>query len=156
MRIKSKVISYFFRMNNGELELLVFDHRDFPNAGTQVIGGTLEVGESMKSSMIREIHEESGILLKEEDIHLVGNTTYHRKEIEEINERTYFVVYNKKLSLSDYFEHVVRSTGEDDGMVFNFYWIKAADAKERLTGKFYELVSEASALYEKIHKARSG
>ena len=34
---KKKVICYLLRKNNNDSEILVFDHRDYPDAGTQVV-----------------------------------------------------------------------------------------------------------------------
>ena len=41
-----KVLAYVTRLRNGDVELLVFDHRDAPEAGIQVPAGTIEPGES--------------------------------------------------------------------------------------------------------------
>lgn len=45
MNSKKKVIAYFIRLKNNQKEVLVFDHDGMPEAGTQVVGGTLEEGE---------------------------------------------------------------------------------------------------------------
>lgn len=147
---KNKVVCYFLRTNNERLELLVFDHRDQPEALTQVVGGTVEDNESLILAMIREIKEESGLLVKESDLHYVGKSIYRRKDREEINERDYFLVYHPRIVLPDYFEHLVKSSGEDDAMVFCFYWINVLDAEKKLTGNFHEKIVEASALYQQL------
>ena len=43
--------------------LLVFEHRDHPEAGTQVPAGGLEEGESVIDAVIREVREETGVLI---------------------------------------------------------------------------------------------
>jgi 8-oxo-dGTP pyrophosphatase MutT (NUDIX family) len=51
-----KVLCYVAR--NGRL--LVFRHRDYPDAGVQVPAGTLRDGEDPESGAIRETEEETG------------------------------------------------------------------------------------------------
>jgi hypothetical protein len=40
--VKEKVLGYIIRENGARRELLVFDHVDFPGAGTQVPADTVE------------------------------------------------------------------------------------------------------------------
>ena len=141
---KKKVICYLLRKNNNDSEILVFDHRDYPDAGTQVVGGTVEDGENLLATMVREIYEEAGIRIKLEDLKKIGNTEYLRKDRHEVNERTYFLLENQS-HLPDYWEHIVKSDGEDNGMVFCFYWISVKRAKSILTGNFAELIDKVSS-----------
>jgi 8-oxo-dGTP pyrophosphatase MutT (NUDIX family) len=136
---KKKVIGYFYRTKNGEKEILVFDHLDMPEAGTQVIGGTVEEGEGLKSALVREVLEESGIVIKESDLQLLAETIYHRKDRNEINERTYFMIDGSRLK--DNFTHKVISDGEDSGLIFVYYWLSFEKAKEILTGNFGECLN---------------
>ena len=39
----------------------MFDHRDHPNAGTQVPAGRLEAGEDVEAGLLRELEEEAGL-----------------------------------------------------------------------------------------------
>lgn len=50
---------FTFITNRGHL--LVFDHVDFPDAGSQIPGGTIELRESPEVAAIREAKEETGI-----------------------------------------------------------------------------------------------
>lgn len=52
-----KVVAYITRGD----ELLVFTHRDFPEAGVQVPAGTVEAGEALDAAVLREVHEETGL-----------------------------------------------------------------------------------------------
>lgn len=139
MKEKTKVISYIVRNIKGFPEILVFDHEDqYPEAGTQVVGGTVEAGEELLPALIREIEEESGLKLNESDFKKIGETTYQRKDRPEINYRHYFLC--KTNELPETWEHTVQSEGEDNGMVFTFFWLSFDEAKLRLTGNFGELL----------------
>ena len=48
----SKVLAYIVRGD----ELLVFRHRDYPEAGLQVPAGTIEQGECSRSAVLREVY----------------------------------------------------------------------------------------------------
>ena len=52
-----KVVAYNTRGD----ELLVFTHREFPEAGVQVPAGTVEEGETLDAAVLREVHEETGL-----------------------------------------------------------------------------------------------
>ena len=56
-----KVIAYVTRRRNGVTELLVFEHRNIPDAGVQVPAGTVEDGEDIADAARRELEEESGL-----------------------------------------------------------------------------------------------
>ena len=42
LKIKRKVLAYITKGQEPNLELLVFEHKDFPEAGLQVPAGTIE------------------------------------------------------------------------------------------------------------------
>ena len=136
MKSKTKVISYIFRKNASEV--LVFDHRDFPEAGTQVVGGTVEPGEDLVLALHREIFEESGLDLDPAFFMKLGETSYHRKDIPEINHRHYYAIHGE--DLPETWSHTVSSDGADDGMVFDFYWLSIDEARTILVGNFGELL----------------
>jgi 8-oxo-dGTP pyrophosphatase MutT (NUDIX family) len=54
---REKVVAYITHRRR----LLVFTHRDFPEAGVQVPAGTVEPGESSEAAVLREAREESGL-----------------------------------------------------------------------------------------------
>jgi 8-oxo-dGTP diphosphatase len=136
MNTKLKVIAYIYRLQKSEL--LVFGHRDFPEAGIQVVGGTVEVNEDLKEALKREILEESGLNVEIAAMKKIGETEYLRKDRPEINLRHYYEIEVK--GLSDSWSHTVQSDGEDDGMIFNFYWLPVEVAKKTLEGNFGELL----------------
>jgi 8-oxo-dGTP pyrophosphatase MutT (NUDIX family) len=59
--LRPRVFAYIIRKANDGHELLVFRHRDFPEAGIQVPGGGIEPGEEPDAAVIREALEESGV-----------------------------------------------------------------------------------------------
>lgn len=60
MRLR-KVLAYIVREREGKRELLVFTHRDYPEAGLQVPAGTVEDGEEIEAGLRREVIEETGL-----------------------------------------------------------------------------------------------
>ena len=121
---KSKVIAYITR-NQGS-ELLVFDHRDFFAAGTQVPAGTVESGEDLKLAMLREIKEESGLIFAQDQLAPLGQFEWQRFDRKEIHQRHVFWI-SLETSPPDSWTHVVQGTGEDQDLVFNYYWINLDD-----------------------------
>ncbi len=136
MNRKQKVLAYFYRNNQEIKEVLVFDHQGMPEAGTQIVGGTVEPGEDLMLAIKREIFEEAGLEILISELHFLAETIYQRKDRPEINERTYYKISGEKLPNN--WSHRVISEGEDDGLVFLFYWISFEQAFEKLTGNFAE------------------
>lgn len=140
VKTKQKVLAYITRNNNGRPpEVLVFLHRDHPEAGLQVPGGTVDPGEDLIEAIIREVFEETGLQIKRADVvKKLGETSYQRKDIPEINQRHYFLVHIKELP--DSWAHVVHSQGADDGLVFLYSWMEIKQARAELTGQMGELL----------------
>lgn len=139
MKTKSKVLAYIFRTKNEIPEILVFDHCDYPEAGTQIIGGTVDPGEELIEALLREIFEESGLVFRPSDIECkLGESSYHRKDLLEINHRHYYAI--NSIDLPDSWAHTVHSNGADNGLIFDFFWMPCSDAKMLLTGQFGELL----------------
>ena len=140
MLTKKKVISYIVRTHRNLKEILVFDHAGIPEAGVQVIGGTVETGEDLKLALKREIKEESGLNFEIEEMMYLGETFYERKDRDELNHRTYFLINGE--NLENTFSHIVQSDGEDNGLEFLFYWLSFKEANKILTGNFQELLNK--------------
>ena len=139
LKEKTKVVSYIYRQNaQNKQELLVFSHRHMPEAGIQVVGGTVEANEDFPSALIREIIEESGLHFGASELQKIGETIYHRRDLPEVNLRHYYAI--NSLNLPDSWAHVVHSNGLDNGLVFDFFWLEILEAKAVLTGNFGELL----------------
>ncbi|MBY0413558.1 MAG: NUDIX domain-containing protein [Bdellovibrionales bacterium] len=134
---KTKVISYIFRSEKRD-EILVFDHVGMPEAGTQVVGGTVEQKEDFKAALVREIAEESGLNVSLNDLTKIGETIYFRQDYPEKNYRHYYSLMIPVLP--DKWTHTVISNGADNGLIFLFYWLTISEAKTTLTGNFGELL----------------
>ena len=96
-------------------ELLVFDHRDHPDAGTQVPAGGVEPGEAASAAAVREVLEETGVVLVDEP-ELLG-THEHADGLGRPARSTFFRV-TAPPGLADAWEHVVGGGGEDAALVF--------------------------------------
>jgi len=121
MITKRKVLAYITKGQESNLELLVFKHRDHPEAGLQVPGGTVEVGEQLVDAMFREIKEETGI--EQGNLQLIGNihtSNYSPVDRETIHERTFF--HLSYLGEEKVWDHLVMCDGEDNGLVFQYRW----------------------------------
>lgn len=133
---KTKVLAYIYRDLNEEREILVFDQVEFPEAGTQVIGGTVEEGEDKREALLREIIEESGLVFHIVDVFPLQTSIYFYQDRPEKHHRHYF--YIEGSHLAETWIHEVDSTGADNGLHFRFYWLTLNEAKEKLAGNMFE------------------
>ena len=130
MELKRKVLAYITKEEDDGREILVFEQKDNPDAGLQVPGGTIEEDELLIDALYREIEEETGI--PREDLELKGKvnkTKYFPMNRDVVYERTIFhlsFIGNGQTR----WEHLVESTGKDDGMTFCHRWIPVKDLPE--------------------------
>ena len=122
--MKHKVLAYITRERDGHRELLVFTHRDFPEAGVQVPAGTVEPGEVIEAALFREVREESGLT----DVQLVRKLAEH-EEVEWDNIRHVFCLIAPN-GAPDRWTHTVHGQGEDAGMVFEYRWVDLSENVE--------------------------
>ncbi|WP_262177057.1 NUDIX hydrolase [Saccharococcus sp. Marseille-Q5394] len=131
MEIKRKVLAYITKDDNAERKLLVFEHKDNPEAGWQVPGGTIEEDELLLDALYREIEEETGI--RREQLQLNGK----------VNKENYFpenrpnVIHERNIFHLTYigedeseWDTCVNSTGKDNGMIFHCRWIPVNELPE--------------------------
>jgi 8-oxo-dGTP diphosphatase len=114
-----RVLAYATRERDGRRELLVFEHRDHPEAGTQVPAGRLERGEELVPGLLRELEEEAGL----RDVHVVRKLgTYLPGQLPHGGEYTNHAYEVDTPGARDEWEHVVAGDGDDAGLVFRYRW----------------------------------
>jgi Uncharacterized protein conserved in bacteria len=131
-KVVSKVMAYITRSGKAGKEILVFKHRDYPEAGIQVPAGTVEAGETLEAALKREIAEETG-LLELPPARSLTKALVQNAAKNEWQERNVFHI-EAALALPPSWEHVVQSDGSDDGLRFSFFWIPLHDAESTLAG----------------------
>lgn len=119
--MKQKVLIYLLRPGIGAPEVLVFEHRDFPEAGVQVPAGTVDLGETVEAAASRELMEETG--LSGEQAGLVRKLANFPEPA--WNQHRHVFLFEALTPLPELWSHIVQSCDEDRGMVFNFFWIAA-------------------------------
>ena len=112
--MRQRVVTYVTRERDGVKELLVFDHRDHPDAGTQVPAGRIDPGETLEECLHRELDEEAG--LRGSILHELGRPAWPPKY-----ENRAFEV-RAEGNPPDGWEHEVHGTGDDAGLVFLYRW----------------------------------
>ena len=114
--MRKRVLAYVTRERDGVRELLVFDHRDHPEAGTQVPAGRLDPGETLEQCLLRELHEEAGI----DRARIVRELPPPSRP--EKYENHAFEVRIDGAKPADTWDHVVHGDGDDAGLVFRYRW----------------------------------
>jgi 8-oxo-dGTP pyrophosphatase MutT (NUDIX family) len=106
-------------------ELLVFDQRDEPQAGTQLPGGGIEPGEPAEDAAVREVAEETGI----------AGVVVHRRLGEHTPvmpdgslQHTVVVHATTTDGSEEGWEHVVGGHGDDRGFVYLCRFVPLVDA----------------------------
>jgi 8-oxo-dGTP pyrophosphatase MutT (NUDIX family) len=108
---RQRVVVYVERRG----DLLVFEHRDHPEARTQVPAGGVEPDEDVRAAAAREVAEETGVILLAEPM-LLG-THDHLDGLGQPATSHFFRV-DAPPGLPDQWEHVVSGRGEDADLVF--------------------------------------
>jgi lincosamide nucleotidyltransferase len=135
-----RVACYVTREHARRLELLVFDHADFPDAGTQVPAGGVELGETFPAAALREVREETG-LEQVEFVRLLGDSDRPHPTNGDSRLTTYL---HLRLTgeTAEGWRHVVRGRGEDADLRFDCRWeplpIELADDQHELTWRLAE------------------
>ena len=121
LKTETKVLGYIVKKVDKEIHILIFAHRDFPSAGLQVPGGSIEEGEELKTGILREVKEESGLSEFSSIINL-GKSIYIAESKQELHERHFFQLNFKGEIKGDFF-HKVTIGKEDKGLIFHYQWV---------------------------------
>jgi 8-oxo-dGTP diphosphatase len=130
--VRQRVLAYVTRERNGRKELLVFDQRDDPAAGTQVPAGRVDPGETLEQCLGRELQEEAGLehvrIVRE--LPVLGDWVARSRY-----ENHAFEVHIEGAEPADTFEHVVHGDGDDAGFVFLYRWVPIEPGLELWGGR---------------------
>ncbi|MEK5037058.1 NUDIX hydrolase [Sporosarcina sp. FSL K6-3457] len=127
MEMKRKVLAYITQGEEAQRKLLVFEHKEHPDAGLQVPGGTIETNELLIDALYREIEEETGIPRDHLELKgKVNKTNYFPPNKDIFYERNIFHLAYMGEKTSEW-EHCVAGGGEDDGMIFCHRWVLIND-----------------------------
>jgi len=121
-----KVYAYITHAN----KLLVFEHVDFPEAGVQVPGGTMDAGETPEMAVRREVFEETGLqglVLKK----YLGEDEYRDSSVHPSVSisRHFFHIFSTQ-DVPDTWQHYEHhpSDGSPAPILFEFYWLPFTEA----------------------------
>jgi 8-oxo-dGTP diphosphatase len=117
--VRQRVLAYVTRERDGRIELLVFDHRDEPESGTQVPAGRLDPGETLEEGLLRELHEEAGL----DRVRIVRELPVLGSWAERSRYDNHAFEVRVEGETPDVFEHVVHGDGDDAGLVFVYRWV---------------------------------
>ncbi|EPD50346.1 hypothetical protein HMPREF1210_02917 [Paenisporosarcina sp. HGH0030] len=121
MKTKRKVLAYITKGQAPNLELLVFEHKEHPEAGLQVPAGTIEEDEQLIDALYREINEETGIT--RDNLSFIGKIhkyNYYPNGKGTVHERNFF--HLGYAGDQQNWEHLVVCDGLDNGLTFQFRW----------------------------------
>lgn len=103
-----KVFPLLFRKIEENTELLAFRH---PSAGKQFVKGTIEANESPQEAAVRELREESGVVLQD-PLEYLGETIMPR------HRQYWYFFIAEAVGLPSQWEH---QTEDDFGHKFSFF-----------------------------------
>ena len=118
MTFQRRVVAYVTRDRDGERELLVFDHLDYPDLGPQLPAGRLDPGEDLETGLLRELEEEAGLTRVRIVRELPGFENHYSNSYE--NHGFHLVLEEEA---PETWDHVVTGEGDDVGLVFRYRWV---------------------------------
>jgi 8-oxo-dGTP pyrophosphatase MutT (NUDIX family) len=119
--VRKRVSVYVTRARDGRTELLVFDHRGMPEAGTQVPAGRVDAHETLEEGALREVEEETGIRADVVGV-LAGPEEHDAVHGVDAHETTAFRAVADPGGPQSW-AHPVTGTGMDVGLVYECRWV---------------------------------
>lgn len=118
--IRQKVFAYITHRQR----LLVFRHRDFPEAGIQVPAGTLEPGEKPAVGVLREAREETGLV----NLRIVSLLGEQRRDMSdfgkpELHHRTFFHLCCWQPPPEQWSHAEIHASDGSEPIWFEFFWV---------------------------------
>lgn len=136
--MRRKVLAYITHANR----LLVFRHVDFPEAGIQVPGGTVEPGEDWEAAALREATEETGL----SDLRLIGLLGERKFDLapygrDEVNLRRFYHLRCEGQP-PEVWRHaeLAPSEGPPDPIMFECFWAPLPDGVPALVAEMGALL----------------
>lgn len=124
-----QAFAYITREHQGQREVLVFTHRDFPEASVQVPKGTVEPEETPEQAVVREVYEESGLT----GCRLLGKIASDQWIFEGVAYARFFFHLTCD-GAPDAWDHTVTGQGEDTNLVFQYCWTSDRTLLPRVWG----------------------
>jgi 8-oxo-dGTP diphosphatase len=105
--------------------LLVFTEPDYPEAGTQPPGGTINDDETPPQGAARELMEETGISVRPEDLTEIGfqNYEYEADGVQHLHKRHFFHADVSEPIERRWTRLETNPDGADHEILFSFQWI---------------------------------
>jgi 8-oxo-dGTP pyrophosphatase MutT (NUDIX family) len=129
--VRQRVLAYVTRERGGRKELLVFEHRDHPDAGVQVPAGRVDPGESLEQCLRRELREEAGL----ERVRILREVPVRGAWVPRSKYENHAFEVCPEADTPDSFEHVVQGDGDDAGLVFLYRWVPVEPGLELWGGE---------------------
>ncbi len=127
----SKACVSLWRPASEGIEILAFKH---PLAGSQLVKGTHEIGEDIQQTAVRELQEESGLVLDQispalGSIHLLLPGGAHQTEPLEL-QTWHLFLEPAPANLPSHWLHQASGSPEEDGLSFDFFWQRLDSARQ--------------------------
>lgn len=124
MKTVKKAVAVVLRPGECTTEVLVFRH---PLAGVQIPKGTVENLETVETAVLRELKEESGLVLTAKPKVIgIWSRTIHTGPTEdgpmEINE-WHIAILKSDARLPDQWSHDATGSLAEEGLTFDFFWL---------------------------------
>ena len=134
--VRQKVYGYILRSTRAGSQLLVFQHVDFPEAGIQVPGGTVEPGEAPIDAALREAQEETG--MNGLAIHQALGTVWRDMRglgVQEVHHRRYYQMRCPEQVQETWIANEeTPSDGSEGPIALRFFWVSLESVPVLLGG----------------------